>query len=146
MLDRLLHQSPDGPLFHKDDLEDIRRWTTSPDEEAACLGKAQARRDKFPGYVAGHRQREHLKYGPLPADNASIMEWVAPVLNHARAKWSGEIDSGRIRCQFRDWLPSYFDDNRYFWSSAPARWLEAAELVRIACGLPRFRATRRAGQ
>ncbi len=142
-LDLLLKCSPRRPLFNKDDVEYMRSGPITPVKQAACRREAQRKRRKFRGFIAGHFQREHLKYGPMPADNAPLAAWVTIVLNHASSKWSGEISSGRIQHQFRDWLPTYFDDNRYFWGGAPTRWLEAAELVRMACGLPRFRATRK---
>jgi hypothetical protein len=52
-----------------------------------------ARREKFPGYQPGHQFRENMKYGRAPPDDAPLSAWLPVLLNHAKAKWSPEIDA-----------------------------------------------------
>ncbi len=92
---------------------------------------------KFPGFQADYTTCENLKYwkdGPEPSDTAPVSEWISHVLDFARVQWSTEIYTKRTRREFRDWLPDFFGDSRLYWSGAPDRWHEAAEIVRKACG------------
>jgi hypothetical protein len=100
-------------------------------------------RAKFPGYQPGHRFRENMKHGDVPADDAPLSEWAAKMIDHAKAKWSGEIDGRKTRLQFKEWLPHYLDNDRFCWTGHP-KLVGARELLRIACGMPRFAPTRRA--
>ena len=96
--------------------------------------------ERFPGYVPGHWQREELKYGQCPIENAPIEEWIVQVLNHATAKWSGEVDGGEKR-QFVDWLCVYLESPNFRWDLDYANRIKAVGLVRLAWGLSRFPAT-----
>jgi hypothetical protein len=98
-------------------------------------------RAKFPGYQPGYWFRENMKYGDVPADDAPLSEWVAKMIDHAKAKWSGEIDGRKTRLQFKEWLPYYLDNDRLCWTGHP-KLRRARELLRIACGMPRFAPTR----
>jgi hypothetical protein len=103
-------------------------------------------RQKFPGYQPGYRFRENMKYGRQPrCENAPLAEWVTVMLNHAKAKWSGEIDAKRTRLQFKDWLPYYLENKTLCWCGDPG--LDSArEILRIACKLSGFASTRRQGR
>ena len=93
--------------------------------------------ERFPGYIPDYRQREQLKYHLCPPEHAPIEEWIAQVLNHATAKWSGEVDRGEKR-QFVDWLCVYLESTNFRWKLGYANRVKAESLVRLAWGLSRF--------
>jgi hypothetical protein len=97
-------------------------------------------RATFPEYQPGYRFRENMKYGNCPADDAPLSQWVAKMLNHAKAKYSGELEGGKTRLPFKEWLPYYLDNNGLCWTGHP-KLDEAREILRIACGMPRFAPT-----
>jgi hypothetical protein len=112
-----------------------------------CVGQRQRwpksvldRRARFPGYQPGHRFREMMKYGRCPPPDAPLRAQIRQVLDHARAKWSGAIDAGTTKKQFRDWLPEYLDDDSLCWRID--QLASALQILRLACGLPRFAATK----
>ena len=92
---------------------------------------------RYPGYIPDHRQREQLKYRLCPIEHAPIEDWIVQILNHATAKWSGEIEGGEKR-QFVDWLPIYLESPNFRWDLGYANRVKAQSLVRLAWGLSRF--------
>jgi hypothetical protein len=147
-LDVLLALAPDEPLGPPEGFIYRQKrgsgWVLS---ERQCWSKAvHAFRDKFPGYQPGYRFREEMKFGRAPLSDAPLSAWVATLITHAKAKWSGVVEAKRTRLQFRDWLPEYLDHDMLCWRGGPGLD-EANQILRIACGLPRFRRTsRRAGR
>lgn len=100
-----------------------------------------ALRERFPGYQPGGRFREMMKYGRCPPPDAPLREQIRQVLDHARAKWCGFVGAGKTKKQFRDWLPEYLDDDNLCWRID--QLASALQILRLACGLPRFHATRK---
>jgi len=96
------------------------------------------RSERFPGYQPGYRFRESRKY-ISPRPDAPLSKWVKSFVDTARSHWSVDIgaDRGATRLQFKDWLPQYLNDNDWFWRFGE-RWGEAAQILRLACGLPQF--------
>jgi hypothetical protein len=96
-----------------------------------------------PGYQPGYRFREKMKYGNRPEDDAPLAELVRARINHAKALWCGDLEAGRTKLQFPEWLPFHVDWDtqvKPLWPDDNG-WSEALQLIRIACGLPRFVAT-----
>jgi hypothetical protein len=147
-LDKLLALAPDEPLGPPEGLLMVQKrgvgWTVGHRQRwpKSVLATTRA---KFPGYQPGHWFRENMKYGRCPREGASLCQMVTVMLNHAKAKWSGEIDGRKTRLQFKEWLPRYLDNETLCWCGAPG--LDAArEILRIACRLSRFSPTLRASR
>jgi hypothetical protein len=144
----LLKLAPDEPLGPPEGILMVQKrgvgWVEG--ERKRWPKRVLTLRKKFPGYQPGYHFREDMKYGRQPqCEDAPIAEWVTVMLNHAKAKWSGEIDANWTRLQFKDWLPYYLDNETLCWCGWPG--LDGAtQILRIACGLPRFAPTRRASQ
>ena len=92
---------------------------------------------RFPGYIPDYWQREQLKYRQCPTEHAPIEDWIVQILNHATAKWSGEVDGGEKR-QFMDWLCVYLESPNLRWNLSYANRIKAESLVRMAWGLSQF--------
>ncbi|MDQ6701683.1 MAG: hypothetical protein M3Z96_00500 [Pseudomonadota bacterium] len=118
-----------------------------------------ALRERFPGLQLDYHFREARKYNLPYGEPLSV--WVSELLTTAKMHWSRAVQAYAngwaksmglgIHCtnlQFRDWLPGYMKDVNWFegGSRPDDRGDEAAQLIRIACGLPRFAPTRRVRQ
>jgi hypothetical protein len=131
-LDGLLELAPDEPVALCDGCEPVWR------------AQQIALRKQFPGYQPSYDFREAKKYKSPPED-ANLDAWVKAFLDTAKMHWSREILGKQTRLQFREWLPGYLYRETWFWRFS-GRWDEAAQLLRLAYGPPRFRRTRRARQ
>ena len=89
------------------------------------------------------RSRGPLPDRPLPdADaGAPLTEFARARISHMKALWSRDISAGwAAQLQFRDWLRSHVNGETWIppvWRNQPG-WSEALQLLRVACGLPRF--------
>jgi hypothetical protein len=95
---------------------------------------------RFPGADPDYHRREAAKY-ECPPFGSPLAAWVASFIYTARAHWSRAVHTGdgwssQTRLQFRDWLPGYLEQENWFWGWGGMG--DAAQLVRLACGLPRF--------
>jgi hypothetical protein len=147
-LDWLLALSPDEPLaeLEPDESGKMKRvrgvgWTVVP----RTLRKSDwALAEKFPGLQLSYRKLEHMKYGNTPPDGAPLSEFVRARISHAKALWSRDVSAGWTRLQFRDWLPLHIGGKFWMpplWADWSGGWAEALQVLRIACGLPRFAPT-----
>jgi hypothetical protein len=106
---------------------------------------------KYPGLQLDYWYREARKYAAAP--KSPLSGQVRALLDTAKMHWSRAVEAYAngwrkhwglsIDCtnnQFRDWLPEYMDQAGT--RIAAGRWDEAAQIVRIACGLPRFAPTK----
>ena len=100
-------------------------------------------REKFQGYQSGYWYRENMKYGRRPTDGAPLREWIAALINHGTAKWSGCIDRRETKLQFAEWLPSYLDDDGMRWDVSPME--VAIQFLREKYGMPPLPPNGRAG-
>jgi hypothetical protein len=112
----------------------------------------------WPGTQLDYRYREAHKYNspygePLGAWVRELL--ITAKMHHSRALeanangWPASPDDGGVDStglQFLDWLPLYMDmgQQSWFWTFGEG-WGDAAQVVRMACGLPRFAATRVGG-
>lgn len=116
---------------------------------------------KFPGLQPSAYYREAREYNTPHGDYLS--GWVREFITTAKMHWSLEVVNyviwpGRLRgrigectnLQFPDWLPDYLIRKDWFWDFGGrwggGRWDEAAQIVRLAYGLPRFAPSRRASR
>lgn len=158
-LDALLALSPDEPLlaveYYKDTLPDrdgLIKTTRGTYLIVPCeWPKRQLElRKRYPGLQLDYCFREARKYNS-PYDEP-LSGWVRELLTTAKMHWSREVAAHAngargINCtnlQFRDWLPGYMDKD----GGWPGFGESARQIVRIACGLPRFAPTKpgRAGR
>lgn len=137
-LNLLLALIPDDPLdlaFLVQDFDDflpIRAPTTV---------RERALYKRFPGIRLDGWLYGKLKY-VSPSKGAPLADWVFSVLHTAKSHWSGDVKSGQTQLQFKDWLPGYMERDDWFCRFGP-RFDEAAQIVRLACGLTRFPGKRR---
>lgn len=152
----LLRFCPDEPLGPPEGRIMVRRagvgWTCG---ERTCWQKPELRlRERYPGYQPGYRTRERMKYGNLPPYDAPLREFARARISHAKAVWSRDIANKKTRLQFIDWLPLHVDFQTLVapvWpDGGPGptggpddKWSLSLQLLRLACGLPRFRPTTR---
>jgi hypothetical protein len=107
---------------------------------------------EFPGLQPCAYYREAREYNTPHSDCA--IDWVREFIITAKMHWSLEVINygiwpgglrGRMgectNLQFPDWFPEYLNRKDWFWDLG-GRWGEAAQIVRLACGLPRFAPTR----
>jgi hypothetical protein len=132
----LAEYAPDEPLGPPEGNDDVyvpgEGWSFPPRTRwPKCVFDT---REKFPGYQPGYWYRENMKYGHCPADGAPLREWIAALLSHARAKWSGYIDGKQTKLQFVEWLPSYLGDDGLRWHAGTMD--AAAECLRVKYGMP----------
>ena len=89
--------------------------------------------------------RERLKYAN-PGPDAPLREWLRAFLDTAFAHWSQAIDHRQTKLPFAVWMRRYLLDEE--WQDAdPANWTgrfderfsEAAQVLRLSVGLPRYR-------
>jgi hypothetical protein len=149
VLDVLLALCPDLPLGPPEGLAMVQApdhgWV--PGERRRWTKKVVGLNAKYPGYQPGHRVREHMKYGNRPEDDAPLADLVRARISHAKAAWCGDLEAGRTKLQFRDWLPLHLDYQtlvKPVWPDDKG-WSEALQLLRLACGLPRFVPTSKKG-
>lgn len=147
-LEALLASCPDEPLA---DVDEIDRREMTAGEHAKLRSRAASLRMQYPGFQFAYWKLEHMKYGhcfgrgplpdrPLPCAGAALSEFVRAQTSHTKAMWSGDVWTGRTQSQFRDWLRLHIDGKTWLpplWPNLPG-WSEALQVLRIACGLPRF--------
>jgi len=141
-LDMLLELVPEEPLAQ---LEESDRKLMTDAEYRHWVNDAIATRAKFSRYQTTHWKREDMKYGNLPREGDPLIDFVRARITHATAKWCNELDCGDTKLQFKEWLPSHLDPNPLLLQWEWGGWSKALQILRIACGLPRFAPTQRAG-
>ncbi len=161
---RLLALSRDEPLFAAEPCED-----TPPDQDGliktrrgtyVIVQRKWTKRQldlcrRYPGLQLDYHFREARKYHS-PYDEP-LSGWVREFLNTAKMHWSRAVEAYAngwakywglsahcTNLQFKDWLPGYMDEDGG-WTGGE-RCVEAGQIVRIACGLPRFAPTPRASR
>jgi hypothetical protein len=143
-LDELLALCPDEPLAEPEPGESMKMaqvrsvgWVPVP----RTLPKAsRGLAEKYPGLQVSYRKREHMKYGNTPKDGAALSEYVRARISHAKALWCRDIETRMTREQFRDWLKLHVNGETWIPPLWPEMfgWSEALQVLRIACGFPRF--------
>jgi hypothetical protein len=105
---------------------------------------------KHPGLQLDYCFREARKYNSPYGEPLS--GWVRELLTTAKMHWSRAVEayhngwakhwglcSDCTNLQFGDWLPDYMNEGQHpAFQGGRERWGEAGQIVRIACGLPRF--------
>jgi hypothetical protein len=159
-LDELLALCPDEPLSAAEPYEH-----TLPDREGLIKTKCGTYvivqhewtkrqlelRRRYPGLQLDYHFREARKYNSPYGEPLS--GWVRELLNTAKMHWSRAVETfaagwakrtgqcvHATNSQFKDWLPGYMDEDGG-WTGGE-RCGEAGQIVRIACGLPRFAPTK----
>jgi hypothetical protein len=113
---------------------------------------------RFPGVQLSYFYREHRKYNRPIGEPLCV--WLRELLTTAKMHWSRAVKAwgngwGKYparscldwtNLQFKDWLPGYMEDENWFEGISDDRGVEAAQIVRLACGLPRFAPTRGASR
>jgi hypothetical protein len=109
-------------------------------------------RRRYPGLQLDYWYREARKYRlsperPLSGRVSTLLDTAK--MHHSRAVEA--YDNGWAKCtglsihctnlQFRDWLPGYIE-HRDWRAAFGGEWEEAAQIVRLACGLSRFAPTK----
>jgi hypothetical protein len=137
LLEELLKLAPDEPIGPCE-----RKILVQKRGAGWVVGEAKkwpksvfALREKFPGYQPGYRFREDMKYGNQPPEDAPLSEWVAKLINHAKAKWAGEIGGRKTRLQFKEWLLYYLENAALCWTGYPGL-VTAREILKVACNYP----------
>ena len=167
-LDTLLALSPDEPLLaaepyyeDKDKLPDgavlikTRTRGTYIIVQRKWTKRQLELRRRYPGLQLDYHFREARKYNRPWGEPLS--DWVREILTTAKMHWSRAVHGNRsakhiglsinyTNLQFRDWLPSYMDEDGGMQGGRECD--EARRIIRIACGLPRFAPTKpgRAGR
>jgi hypothetical protein len=139
-LDTLLALSPDEPPA---DVDGLTRQLMTPAEQTRWWDTVGMLSAKHRGYQASPRKREEMKYGNRPADDAPLSDFVRARISHAKALWSRDVECGWTDLQFPDWLRRHVNGKIWItplWPDDPG-WSQALQLLRLACGSPRFAPT-----
>jgi len=163
-LDRLLALSPDEPLLAAEPYEPSISGIgglieTNSDTyiivQASWTNSDLELRKRYPGLQLDYHFREARKY--YSPYGESLSGWVRELLNTTKMHWSRAVQSYAngnakhrglcLECtnlQFREWLPGYMDQSDWYvgFGGETEKWDEAGQIVRIACGLPRFAPTK----
>lgn len=147
-LEMLLALAPDEPLGPPEGGIMVQKrgvgWV--PGERQRWPKSVHALRDKFPGYQPGYHFQEEMRYRRTPGPDAPLKDWVVAVINHAKVAWFRAIDGKRTKLQFKAWMPVYLEDDVRCWRGAPGSGRDQAnQVLRIACGLPRYYKNRSEG-
>jgi hypothetical protein len=131
----LAPDEPLGPLFDELPIE-LRRKKSPNIDWPPCV---QALRERYPGYQPGPRYREDMKYRrawKVP-DDAPLLTWATILLNHAKAKWSRDLEATWTNLQFAEWLPFYVTSDEYPWRGGKLD--DAAGFLRALYGIAAVR-------
>ena len=141
-LKALLALAPPGPL-----MPPSRRWVMCGRKLVLATEWTQRILKlcaQYPSLQPDYAAREHMKegvYKDCPEPGALANGFIKAVINHARAWWSREVLEGRTQDQFEAWLRQFvagkIENCQPMWGGDPG-WDEAYQLLRCACGLPRF--------
>jgi len=169
-LDALLALCPDEPLSaakpysgNSPDRDGVIQTRLGPFIIVQCKWTKRELRlpERYPGLQLDYWFREVRKYNSPYGEPLS--GWIRELLITAKMHRSRAVqahDNGWAKSkyggvcvtatnlQFRDWLPGYLNEERWYEGrEGGLRWDEAGQVVRLVCGLPRFGPTkpRRAG-
>jgi hypothetical protein len=141
-LDELLELMPDEPLAPPHDVKDTG-WLECEDAyREDWLREARELHAKYPGYQDSYWKREEMRWSNYPTDGSPLIEFVRALIGYLKADWCDYILNKDTCLQFRQWLPGHLDPNSFWLQRKTAGWPEALQILRIACGLPRFAPTR----
>jgi hypothetical protein len=147
-LETLLELVPDEPLAPPHEVKDLGWVQCDNDERKNWLREAEELHAKYPGYQDRDWKLEEMSWDNHPTDGAPLIEFVRALISFLKADWCLFIlNYEDARQQFREWLPGYLDVGpRWLRQEWPVWWLkpgwaEALQILRIACGLPRFAPT-----
>jgi hypothetical protein len=113
--------------------------------------RACEREAKFPGYLPGFVWEYGTTINRFPSADATQFECMTAAVFDAKRCWSGDVERGRTKQQFVDWMPVYLTKDHYVrrWQSFRHRGLghvaDAAQAIGRMYGIPDD-AMRRAGK